>query len=350
MRKLLAVVCVWMGAFASAQPLASADELLDAIEQSDRDIERLTAEMQYHRLFELAGDEQTRLGMLQFVNERDADGEPATRRFAIRFDQTVVGGRRERDGRTFVFDGEWLTERIPSEKLMLKRQVAPPGADFDPLKVGEGPLPIPLGQAKADILERYAVTMPEPLDGIDHRADRPRLESYISAMEAAQLKLIPKDDDDQFEEIRLWYRSVETGVLPCMALTINRTGDEVMVQLLDFKLNEVARIDERLFRDEAPADWDVEITPFRGEVGNDGAMTPVHTDAVSPVLASVQPELLPAVEADVQLLDQHEMPEVVRALIEAPYTTPEESAALRVFHGQWTADDLALAEHSAANA
>ncbi|MEM9662458.1 MAG: hypothetical protein AAF937_09135 [Planctomycetota bacterium] len=351
MRKLLAVVVgVWCCAFAGAQPFANADELLDAIEKSDRDIGRLTAAMQYHRLFELAGDEQTRLGMLQFVNERDADGEPANRRFAIRFDQVTVDDRRERDGRTFVFDGEWLTERIPSDKLMLKRQVAPPGADFDPLKVGEGPLPIPLGQAKADILERYDVTMPEPLDGIDHRVDKARLQSYITAMEAAQLKLIPKDEDNQFEEIRLWYRTVETGVLPCMALTINRTGDEVMVQLLDFRLNDVARIDERLFRDEAPADWDVEITPFRGEVGDDGALGPVHTDAISPVFANAQPELLPAVEADIQLLDQHEMPEAVRALIEAPYTMPEEAAALRVFHGQWTADDLAVVEHAAANA
>ncbi|MEM7622648.1 MAG: hypothetical protein AAF235_05535 [Planctomycetota bacterium] len=351
MRKLLAVVVgVLTGLAAVGQPFANADELLDAIEKSDRDIERLTAAMQYHRLFELAGDEQTRLGTLQFVNERDADGEPSTRRFAIAFDQVVIGGRRQRDGRTFVFDGEWLIERIPSDRLMLKRQVAPPGAGFDPLKVGEGPLPIPLGQAKADILERYNVTMPEPLDGIDHRADIKLMTSYINAMEASQLRLIPKDDDDQFEEIRLWYRSVETGVLPCMALTINRTGDEVMVQLLDFKLNDVARIDERLFSDEAPADWDVEVTPFRGDAGDDGAAGPVFDRAMTPVLASGQPELLPEVETDIQLLDKHEMPEAVRALIEAPYTTPEEAAALRVFHGQWIEDDLASPELDAANA
>ncbi len=357
MRKLFAVV---VGVFAAvvtvaagAQRFANADELLDAIETSDRDIERLTAAMQYHRLFELAGDEQTRLGVLQFVNERDAEGEPARRRFAIRFDQVVVGDRRERDGRTFVFDGEWLTERIPSDKLMLKRQVAPPGAGFDPLKVGEGPLPIPLGQAKADILARYTVTMPEPLDGIDHRADKALLESYITAMDASQLRLIPKDDDDQFEEIRLWYRSVETGVLPCMALTINRTGDEVMVQLLDFRLNEVAQIDERLFRDEAPADWDVEIAPYRGEADEDGdagAIGPAFDGAVAPVLAMVQPEALPEAGADLRLLDQRVMPEAVRALVGAPYTTPDEAAALRVFHGHWTAEDLASPELAAANA
>ncbi|MEO0631368.1 MAG: hypothetical protein AAFY46_11705, partial [Planctomycetota bacterium] len=150
--------------------------------------------------------------------------------------------------------------------------------------------------------------------------------------------------------IRLWNRTVETGVLPCMALTINRTGDEVMVQLLDFRLNEVARIDERLFRDEAPADWDVEITPFRGEVGDDGAFGPAGLGAVSPVFASVQPDLAEPAEADIRLLDKREMPDAVRALIEAPYTTPEEAAALRVFHGHWTADDLASVPHAAANA
>ncbi|MEO1535497.1 MAG: hypothetical protein AAFS11_08050, partial [Planctomycetota bacterium] len=346
MRTFFAVVVgVWLGAVASAQPFANADELLDAIETSDQNIERLFARMQYHRLFELAGDEQTRLGRLQFVNE---PGDPPVRRFAIAFDQVVIADRREPDGRTFVFDGEWLTERIPSDKLMLKRQVAPPGSGFDPLKVGEGPLPIPLGQAKADILERYDVTMPERMAGIEHRADKANLESFITAMDAPQIRLLPKDDDDQFEEIRLWYHPSETGVLPCMALTINRTGDEVMVQLLGFRLNEVAPIDERLFRDEAPADWDVEITPFRGEVGDDGAMGPVNTGAVVPVFASAQPELLPAVEDDLQLLDKREMPEAVRSLIAAPYTTPEEASALRVFHGHWTTDDLASVEHAAA--
>ena len=348
MRNVLAVVVgVWLSVCAGAQPFADAGELLDAVERSDEGIERLTAAMQYHRVFELAGDEQTRLGMLQFVNEPAEGDRPATRRFAIRFDQVVVGDRRERDGRTFVFDGEWLIERIPSDKLMLKRQVAPPGAGFDPLKVGEGPLPIPLGQAKSDILERYDVTMPEPLDGIDHREDLAQLTSYITAMNASQLKLVPKDDDDQFEEIRLWYRPVETGVLPCMALTLNRTGDEVLVQLLDFRLNDVARIDERLFRDEAPADWDVEVTPFRGDAGATG---PAFGDDVSPVLAIAQPDVLPATGAPVKLLDRHAMPEAVRLLIEAPYTTPADAAALRVFHGQWEASDLASPELAAESA
>lgn len=351
MRKLLAVVVgVLVGLGAGAQRFADADALLDAIEKSDQGIGRLTAAMQYHRVFELAGDEQTRLGMLQFVNDRNDEGETTLRRFAIRFDQTIVDNRRERDGRTFVFDGEWLTERIPSDKLMLRRQVAPPGAGFDPLKVGEGPLPIPLGQAKADILERYTVTMPEPLDGIDHRVDQPQLATYITAMDAAQLKLVPKDDNDQFEEIRLWYRTVTTGVLPCMALTINRTGDEVMVQLLDFRLNEVARIDESLFSDEAPAGWDVEVTPFRGDTGGDeGATGHPFGNEVVPVLAMGQPELA-GEDEPLRLLDLHMMPPSVRSLIEAPYTTPEEAAGLRVFHGQWTAEDLSSPELIAMNA
>jgi tetratricopeptide (TPR) repeat protein len=343
------LACASLAGVCRGQLFATADEFLDAVEASDKDIRRLTAMMQYHRIFELAGDEQTRLGTLQFVNTPAEDGEPAERKFAIRFDQVIVGGRRERDGRTFVFDGEWLIERIPKDKLMLRRQVAPPGAGFDPLKVGEGPLPIPLGQAKADILNRYEVTMPEPTAGIAGREDADKLTNFIEAMDAGQLRLVPRDDDDQFVEIRLWYRPVETGVLPCMAITRNRTGDEVMVQLVEFRLNDAARIDEDAFSREAPADWDVEETPFREGRGPE-------VGGVSPVLAKGlpgQPELtvMPELpEADVELLDQFAMPTAVAALIEAPYTTEAEAAALRVFHGHWSAEDLASAELAAMSA
>ncbi|MEO1583837.1 MAG: hypothetical protein AAFR96_04595 [Planctomycetota bacterium] len=341
------------GGGARGQAFEDADALLDAIETSDRGIRALTSDIQYHRLFELAGDEQMRLGRLQFVSEpaegggEGEDAQPPRRRFAINFDQVVIGGRRERDGRTFVFDGEWLIERIPSDRLMLKRQVAPPGAAFDPLKVGEGPLPIPLGQEKADILERYDVTMPDATDGIDHRDDAATLENFIAAMDAQQLRLVPKDEDDQFREVRLWYRRVETGVVPCMAMTLNRTGDEVVVQLIRVRLNDAARVDERLFSGDAPTGWDVEVTPFRkGAMGPRAVPNAEHAAAV-PVLARFR--LQPGSDApvvaepelpEVELLDRQPMPASVAALIDAAYTTDDEAAAMRVFHGHWRPSDL----------
>ncbi|MEM8756699.1 MAG: tetratricopeptide repeat protein [Planctomycetota bacterium] len=328
-----AVVGLCVALCARGQSFDSADELLDAVETADARIERLTADLAYVRDFALVGDRQLRVGSLAFVNETDS------RRFAVLFETLIVGDRREPDGRTFVFDGEWLTERIPSERLMLRRQVAPPGAKFDPLRVGEGPLPLPLGQKKADILSSYTVAMPEPAEGLAGREDQSELEDFIAAKKASQLKLTPRPErieDDPFDEIRLWYARHETGVLPVMAMTLNKTGDEVVVRLINVRLNADASIDESVFDDEPPVGWDVDETPYRGAAAEPGI--------TAPVFARLQPELdprLPPQPADnTEAADRFTLPAAVRRVLEAGYTSEDDAAGLRVFHGAWTAEDL----------
>ena len=266
-RRFWAHLSAWMllilPSAAFGQTFKDADALLDAVETADAHIERLSAGLSYHRLFALAGDEQLRIGHLTFLNEHKEGTDKRSRKFAVVFDDLYVGERKEPDGRTFVFDGEWLIERIPADRLMLKRQVAPPGAEFDPLRVGEGPLPLPLGQKKADILANYQVTMPEPTSGIEDREDFDSLKAHIERLNAQQIHLLPKGEDENFEEIRLWYAPSETGVLPCMAMTVNRTGDEVVVMLINVKLNADAEVDQDAFEDEAPEGWDVDVTPYR---------------------------------------------------------------------------------------
>lgn len=333
----------------------SADALLDAIESADRGIERLTAELLYKRDFALVGDRQLRTGTLSFVNRppRDQDEASRDRRFAVVFDQLIVGERREPDGRTFVFDGEWLIERIPAERLLLKRQVAPPGSGFDPLRVGEGPLPLPLGQKKADILSSYEVSMPDRHDGVGGRDDEASLRAFIDATNAIQLKLVPRQErfeDDPFDEIRLWYTPRETGVVPAMAMTLNKTGDEVVVQLINVKLNDEALINEDLFDDQAPRGWEVDVTPYRGSaIPAAGEPTPVHARALA------QPENDPRLEAARRLvpaatseeIDAFEPPASVARLLEAPYISEPERSRLRVFHGHWTAEDVDTPELAA---
>ena len=342
---------------AEPEQFDSADALLDAIESADSGIRELTADLLYKRDFALAGDRQLRIGSLSFINRPAGETGQRNRRFAVLFSHLIIGERQEADGRTFVFDGQWLIERIPGERLMLKRQVAPPGADFDPLRVGEGPLPLPLGQKKADMLANYEVSMPEPNEGIAGRDDEVTLRQFVDSTNAVQLKLVPKPDrieDDPFDEIRLWYTPRASGVVPAMAMTLNKTGDEVVVQLINVRLNEEATIDEAVFDDEAPVGWEVDVTPYRGAATDTPAPSaPIFARATTH--APIQPENDPRLEDVPAALreamepetDTFDAPASVSALIDAPYTTDEDRARLRVFHGQWTADDLSQPELAA---
>lgn len=338
MRTLAVLLLVIIPSLACAQDenpkggFADLTELLDALETADANIQKLSASILYEREYALAGDVQTRDGSVSFVVNQSDDSKKS-RAFAVVFDTTIIGDRSEPDGRTFVFDGQWLTERIPQEKLVLRRQVAPPGADFDPLKIGEGPLPLPLGQKKADIIANYNAELLASDDGIGHRED---LVKFTAG--CAQLMLVPNEaraPRDDFEEIRLWYIKDEQGLLPRMAMTLNKTGDEVVVRLWNVKLNENAEIDETDFDDEIPEGWDADIQPYRG-----ASMAPYP--GTSPVLASIiqQPEVASA--GDKLKLEQPEftLHPTVQRLLDAPHTDEETAKDLRVFHGFWTEDDL----------
>jgi hypothetical protein len=239
--------------------IASAEELLTSLETADQDLNTLQAGISYTRRMLLQGDEQTRRGRLYF--ERDiASGD---RIFAIHFDDLYVNQRRDTDEQQWIFDGEWLIERRPNEKQYIARQIAPPGENIDPLRLGEGPLPIPIGQRAADVLARYKAELVNPFTGLENESGA--VKEFVA--DTWQLKLTPHEsmrDDDEFREIRLWYD--QETLLPRLAKTLNRTGDESFVQLVNLRRN--AEIREDPFNIEPPEDdagWDVQIKEFRGE-------------------------------------------------------------------------------------
>jgi hypothetical protein len=212
---------------------ATADELLTALEKADAGMVTLTADIVYDRTFEIQGDRQLRKGKLYFEN-RDP------RRFAVQFDELWIGDVVRKEKQVVVFDGEWFVEKNFGPKQMIKRQVVAPGQKFDPLKIGEGPLPIPIGQKKADVMMRFVTTMLPEADGLgaqgDDRAsmaDANELKNHVEG--ATQVRLEPKPEfvrETDFKEIRLWYRRDKTGnLLPVMARTISRNMDVSVVRL-----------------------------------------------------------------------------------------------------------------------
>jgi hypothetical protein len=261
------------GSMAPALHVDDADDLLTELEKADAGIRLLHAEVLYDKTFEVAGDRQVRIGELWFVSE---PGDPPRRRFAVNFTALYVDQRREEDEQVFVFDGEWLVERQPKRKLMIKRQVVPPGQRFDPLRIGEGPLPIPIGQRRDDIKARFEAVLRPAGDGLAPAADaspeeRARAEALAREVEGStQLRLMPRagtEQADDFREIRLWYgRDAGGRLLPRMARTVNRSGDVSIVKLINIEVNGPTPAPAALFDVTAPAEgWDVHVMPWRGE-------------------------------------------------------------------------------------
>jgi hypothetical protein len=262
-------------------------ELLDEIESSGQSITTMQAAVIYDRRFLLQGDQHIRTGNLYFESLVGPGGVPL-RRFAIAFDRLFVDQVMRNESQRFVFDGRWLVERDDAAKQYIAREVAPPGAAFDPLRLGEGPMPIPLGQRKADILSRYdARATWGGAEWVD--ADEAAL-GYRSAVESArQLILTPRPqhaESDQFQEIRLWYAEREGILLPVLSRTVSKGGDTAFVRLLAFRINDerpasVQRLREAL-RMEPPAEpgWEIQRIDGRWDE-QDVRRVPVTGDAPS---------------------------------------------------------------------
>ncbi len=256
---------------------------LDRLEAAGRGLEGFRARVIYTREQPLLGDRQVRIGRLAYQpaerrsaddaetddgadadgadgsdaigNDDDADGgntdgRPA--KFAIRFTHLQVGrGLRERP-QYYIFDGQWLAEIHPDRRQFIKRQVVPPGRRYDPLKLGEGPFPLPLGQRRQQVLELFEVELvraeDDPADAV-HLALTPRAE------QAERL---------DYRRIDLWYD--RDTLLPRRVRAEEPSGDLTIVELKDPRVGPIGSDEAaELFSTETPpagSGWRVEVKPW----------------------------------------------------------------------------------------
>jgi hypothetical protein len=240
----------------------SADDLLRALETADRELRTLQSDISWDKTMEIQGDQQVRLGRLVF-QQTPAAGRAPQRAFEIRFDKLMVGGRLEDQQQIYIFSGEWLIEKQPKDKLMIRRQVAPPGQFFDPLRVGEGPLPIPIGQKRDDILSRFTAELVPPGESIDDQKD---LVEFAKGTIQVKLKPLPElEPGSDFKEIRLWYLRAANlpgrPYLPRMVRTRNEQGDVSIVRLINMKLNQP--LPSGVMDTKEPDGWQIQTRLFR---------------------------------------------------------------------------------------
>jgi hypothetical protein len=234
-------------------PHASADALLEALEKATRGLRDFQAQVIYDRLDAITEDRERRTGRI--ILEQDG-ADPPQRRFAIAFDRFIdAAGHASPQNQRFAFASGWLVEFDDARRQAIERQLVPEGKSLDPLRLGEGPLPLPVGQRADDVRRRFTATLaPAPeapllkaLDGVQGLVLVPRAGTSVS---------------EDFEEVRIWY-DLRT-LAPVGVLARMKGGDLKTVLLRNVQVN--AGLDPsalEALRVEVPEGWVRDRRPWR---------------------------------------------------------------------------------------
>ena len=212
-------------ATAPAARFADADALLTAVERTSDSLRDFRANITLETTDDVTGDTERRLGQLVFVQE---EGKPATRRFAVVFEKFIDGSGRmdERPVRYIYADG-WLTEADFKQRTLVRRQLARAGEQYDPLKPGEGPVPLPIGQRRADVLARFDASLATAPDAtLLLKSARP--------MVGVRLKPKPGMADRDLVEASVWY---DAQSLVPVGVEAQRKSGRTVVSLRDATMN-----------------------------------------------------------------------------------------------------------------
>jgi hypothetical protein len=212
-------------ASAPAVRFADADALLTAVERTSDSLRDFRANITLETTDDVTGDTERRLGQLVFVQE---EGKPATRRFAVVFEKFIDGSGRmdERPVRYIYADG-WLTEADFKQRTLVRRQLARAGEQYDPLKPGEGPVPLPIGQRRADVLARFDASLATAPDST-------LLLKSARAMVGVRLKPKPGMADRDLVEASVWY---DAQSLVPVGVEAQRKSGRTVVSLRDATMN-----------------------------------------------------------------------------------------------------------------
>lgn len=262
-RTLLAITTLMLTApLGLAQETPSyenADELLVALETADEGLETLRCNLVHTKFFAIAGDYQQRRGKLVYTVD-------PRQRFAISFEGVMILDGEARDSeKIYIFDGEWLVEKFPADREFVKTRIVAPGEAFDPLRIGEGPFPVPIGQKREEILERFSAELVSADNGLEDEVFHKNARAAVGSG-WIQLRLTPNAlfaEDSDLTEVRVWYDPRD--LLPRMAKTVNEIGDESLVFLYSMEKNgETAEVE---FSVATPADdegWNVTLRDRTG--------------------------------------------------------------------------------------
>lgn len=200
----------------------AAMKILTDQEAAGRKYSTIKADLTMRLVDRRVGDIEERTGWLAYQRAEGASGA----KFRIHFDTLKQDkGRRIKQELDWAFDGNWLTRADPAVKQILRFQVVPEGQESDPMRLGEGPLPLPFGQKAAEVIQYYEPsTRPlepgEPAGTIylkliarkEHyrKLDSVRMEVWIDPKTQLPVKLVSRDKNKKVTTAT--FKNVKTNV------------------------------------------------------------------------------------------------------------------------------------------
>ena len=238
-------------------PEAEVLVLLDSLERSADDLTGFTAQLHFEDWDELLGRRIIRLGEMIYVHA----GKGEDKKFAILFSSQIVNRRKETRLRHYIFDGRWLAEIDHENKQFINREIVAPGESFDPLKLGEGPFPVPIGQSRVEVMKRFLVSrIPLPEEG--------SLGKLRGKYAVDGLRMVPREGTPEAKEyarIDLFFDRATR--LPVGIEVIELNGDRKTVRFSEMKRNPELGDEERAKLDITEPDdpkWRKDIRAWGG--------------------------------------------------------------------------------------
>ena len=204
----------------------STDVMLSALEKAGDNIRSLRANVIYDRVDAVSENRERRTG--QIVLTQDSQ-QLKSRTLAIMFDQFIdASGHASPQVQRFVFQGGWLYEFDDARHQLIARELVPPGEQLDPLRIGEGPVPIPIGQKKDEVLSRFEVQL-APLP------EQPLLKRLVNIQGLVMRPKLNAGVDPDLAEIYVWY-DLDT-LMPVAVAATTKGGDQKILLLAKIELN-----------------------------------------------------------------------------------------------------------------
>ena len=243
----------------STAQFQSTDAMLSALEKAGDTIRSLRANVIYDRVDAVSENRERRTG--QIVLTQDSQ-QLKSRTLAIMFDQFIdASGHASPQTQRFVFHGGWLFEFDDARHQLIARELVAPGEQLDPLRIGEGPVPIPIGQKKDEVLRRFEVQL-APLP------EQPLLKRLVNIQGLVMRPKLNAGVDPDLAEIYVWY---DLGTLmPVAVAATTKGGDQKILLLTKLELNKELDVTAKaLLATDPPATtdkgaaWRRDVRPYK---------------------------------------------------------------------------------------
>jgi hypothetical protein len=205
--------------------------ILDALDAQTVAMRTFASSVRMDSYDDLADETERRFGRVVLqINPSEGDMRP-NRIAAVVFERTISPSGRARERlEHYVYRDGVLSDYDHEAKRLARRRLVEDGDDRDPLRLGEGPVPIPIAQRKADILAAFDVTVGPAIPA----------RVLADAEDVRGLHLVPRPgtrmaEDGRIAAIDLWVRG--DAAEPVAVEIHDADGDRTALRFLKPILN-----------------------------------------------------------------------------------------------------------------